>query len=765
MFYFIRVKKYRLSEEDFLARKKKRSIGRTIGLIVKLILALFLMIVVLGATLFYLKYGKRIMAMQDFAKTVVSESTKDTFRQTQTSIVYDSNGEIMSRLKGAKDVYYIKYSDIPKKMIDAITSIEDKNFFEHGGYDLKAILRAGLAYIKNRGVITQGGSTITQQLARNIFLNFEESFNRKIKELFIAIELEKKYTKAEIMEFYLNNIYFANGYYGVQSASLGYFGKGVNMLSLSEMAFILAIPNSPTRYNPYENLKGTKERRNRILEQMYKDGKIDEKTLIEAKKEKIKLVKNSSKNSSYALSYALDCAVRSVMKSEGFAFRYNFSDKNERKRYEESYNQEYERCQAKLYSGGYRIYTSIDMDKQKLLQETIDNGLMVSTEKSSSGIYKLQGAAVTIDNDSGQVVAIVGGRSQNLSVNGFNRAYQSHRQPGSTIKPLIIYLPAFERGYRPESIVKDEKIEKGPVNADGRYDGNITMLDAIARSKNTIPWKLFLELSPAFCIGKLIDMEFSEIEESDYYPAASLGGLTKGVSAVEMAGAYASIENGGYYREPTCITKLTDSDGNDIVSDTFYHSRKSKYVYDETATKMMTLAMEEVMKRGTGRYGRLEKMPCAGKTGTTNNAKDLWFVGFTKYYTTSFFVGYDFPKSLNGLKFSATPLSMWKTYMEEIHAGLDIKNLDSYEMKQIIPDKEEKEEKVEEIEEVAPRLEEEELIKEENEKKDENNNVYEVEAEDDMEEVEISDNEEPTEDEQPTETEESKEEEDLGIVE
>lgn len=694
-------------------KRQKNPVERAIGIVIKIIIALLLAIVVIGGVLIYMKYGKKLIAMESDAKKIVSKSTMETFRQNETSIVYDANGNIMSKLKGEKDVYYIKYSDIPQVAVDAITSIEDKNFFKHKGYDLKAIIRAGFAYIKNKGVITQGGSTITQQLARNIFLSFEESWQRKAREIFIAIELEKKYTKKEIMEFYLNNIYFANGYYGIQSASLGYFGKGVNSLSLSQITFLLSIPNSPTRYNPYENIEGTLARRDRILDQMVLDGKITEAQSSKAKSEEIKLKAPKVEKSSYALTFALDRAVKALMKSEGFNFRYSFNSDEERKAYNENYSEVYSSCQTRLYSGGYRIYTSIDPEKQKLLQDTVDGGLSVSSEKSKSGIYSLQGAAVTIDNSSGRVVAIVGGRSQKLKGSTLNRAYQSFRQPGSTIKPLIVYTPAFEQGYTPESMVKDEKIEGGPVNADGVFSGNMTVLDALAKSKNTVAWKLFTEISPAIGIGKLLDMGFSAIADTDYYPSAALGGFTKGVNAVEMASAYAAIENGGEFREPTCIMKMTDSSGNDIVADGFYQKGTSKYIYDENACKMMITCMEAVMIKGTGVGGKLATMPCAGKTGTTNDSKDLWFVGFTKYYTTSVWVGYDIPRSLAGLTYTATPLGIWKTYMDSINNGLPLAKLDDYKIT-VAPTKEDNKETEEETKEEQ---EEEDKAKEEEEKK------------------------------------------------
>lgn len=693
-------------------KKRKGSLGRAIGIVTKIIIALLLAILVVGGILLYMKYGKRIMAMDSEAKKVVSNSSLETFRQNETSIVYDANGTILSKLKGEKDVYYIKYNDIPKKAVEAIVSIEDKNFFKHKGYDIKAIIRAGWAYVKNKGTITQGGSTITQQLARNIFLSFEESWERKAREIFIARELEKKYSKNEIMEFYLNNIYFANGYYGIQSAALGYFGKGVNSLSLSQITFLLSIPNSPNRYNPYENIEGTLGRRDRILDQMVLDGKITEFEAMAAKGEEIKVKEPKAEKSGYMLTFALDQAVKSLMKSEGFQFRYSFSSSADKEAYNENYGEVYSSCQSKLYSGGYRIYTSLDPEKQKLLQATVDNGLGISKEKSEAGIYKLQGSAVTIDNTSGRVVAIVGGRSQKLKGRTLNRAYQSFRQPGSTIKPVIVYTPAFEQGYTPESIIKDEKIEGGPVNADRTYLGDMTILDAVAKSRNTTAWRLFTEISPTVGINKLLEMGFTGIEDTDYYPAASLGGFTKGMSAVEMASAYSTIENGGAFREPTCIMKMTDAEGNDVITDGFYQNGTTKYVYDENACKMITTCMEAVMTKGTGVGGRLASMPCAGKTGTTNDSKDLWFVGFTKYYTTSVWVGYDIPQSLNGLTFSATPLGIWKTYMEELHQGLEVKPLDDYKLV-IKPseDKDEEEEKKKAEEE--KRLEEEKKAEEE----------------------------------------------------
>lgn len=680
-------------------RKKKKYSGK-VSLVIKIFILFFLMAIFSIGVYLYLRYGIKILKMEKLAKQVVEESTRDTFKQTETSLIYDADGKILASLKGEKDVYYIAYDDIPEEAVAAIISIEDKKFNTHKGVDPKAILRAALAYVKNKGVITQGGSTITQQLARNIFLSFEESIERKVKEVFIARELEKKYSKKDIMEFYLNNIYFANGYYGIQSASFGYFGKEVSSLSLSQIAFLLSIPNSPNRYDPYENMEGILGRRDRILLQMKQDGKIRDEAYEEAINEKIKVKKRKKQKSSYMETFAKDQAVKALMKKDGFYFQNTFSGKEVREAYEEEYSEVYATYQRLLFSGGYRIYTSLEPEKQKLLQKTVDEGLAVSDEKSEAGVFTLQGSAVTIDNETGRVVAIVGGRSQNFLGSTLNRAYQSHRQPGSTIKPLVVYAPAFEGAYRPESIVKDEKIEKGPVNADRTYSGNMSILDAVAKSKNTIPWRIFLEISPVKGIGKLLDMKFSEIEEEDYFPAASLGGMSKGVSALELASAYSTLENKGIFREPTCIIKITDSHGEPVVEEGDRGIFSESEVYTEDATLMMTTCLEAVMTKGTGRRGRLSKMPCAGKTGTTNDSKDLWFAGFTSYYTTAIWVGYDLPKDLSTLPFQINPVNLWKTYMEEIHEGLEERELEHYILKkEEIKEREEEPKEEEEVDE------------------------------------------------------------------
>ncbi len=680
---------------DKKGKKKSSKKKYDAKLIFKMVILLFLVVVLLAGILFYMTTGQDLITWKQDAQFLVHKSNAETFRQTETSVVYDINGEQIATLKGAKDVYYIEYEDIPSYATEAMISIEDKKFETHNGIDLKAIVRAMKSYIDNKGDIKQGASTITQQLSRNIFLTHEVSFERKIKEIFIALELEEKYTKSQIMEFYLNNIYFGNGYYGIQAASKGYFNREVATLSLGEIAFLCAIPNNPTLYDPIDNYENTIKRKNRILEQMYEDGKLtlDEKN--DAVYEDIQLEITKREKQNYVETYIYYCATRALMESRGFTFRYRFDNDEDREEYEEAYSEMYTACQQSLYSAGYRIYTSMDLDIQEKLQSKVDSALSGFTETNDEGIFALQGAATTIDNDTGKVVAIVGGRSQEITGYTLNRAYQSYRQPGSAIKPLIVYTPAFERGYTPSTIVVDERFEGGPKNSGGTYSGDITVRTAVEKSKNTVAWRLFEEISPSVGLGYLLNMNFAKIDRNDYYPAASLGGFTKGVTTVEMASAFATLENDGDYRVPTCIVKIMDTNGTTIVGE----NTEGRTIYNVNASRMMTDVLRGVFtSSGTGKGLGLRNMPAAGKTGTTNDKKDGWFVGYTPYYTTSVWVGYDLPKSLSSLSGSSYPGRIWNSFMQELHEGLEYRDFPKYDNSEEERIKAEQEKKEEEKE-------------------------------------------------------------------
>lgn len=658
-------------------RKKRRKVRR---IIISYLLVVFLLIGVIGGYFIYEKFGKKLLAYREEAIELVENSSEKTFRQDETSVVYDTNGKKLREVTGEKEVYYKTYDEIPAYFVEAMVSVEDRRFYEHHGVDYEGIARAAYILFKNDGNITQGASTITQQLARGVFLTNEVSYERKIKEIFIAWELEKKYTKQEILEYYLNTIFFSNGYYGIGAAAKGYFNKDLDELSVSEVAFLCSIPNSPTYYDPRRNYDHTIERRNKILKDMYKQGYLNDVELQMALDEDIKLAEPEQISHDYIETYTNFCATEALMKAAGFEFQYKFDTIEEQQAYNKQYREAYDIYYATLYTGGYQIYTSFDPDKQKMLQDTVDEVLSVDEEKNTdTGIYNLQGAATCIDNSNGRVVAIVGGRTQN-EIKGYslNRAYQSARQPGSTIKPLIVYTPQLERGYTPSTVVDDTDFEDSnmPENSGRSYSGMTSLAAAVAASKNVVAFRLFEQLTPEVGADYLLNMDFNYLTIEDRHNmAACLGGLTYGATTVEMASGYSTIENDGEFRKPSCIVSITDAQGNVIVDDKI----ESKQVYELNASRMMTSMLQGVFTGGTASGLGIPGMSCAGKTGTTDNNNDGWFCAYTPYYTTSVWVGYDTPQSTRGLWGSTYPGRIWHDYMTQIHEGLTDIGFPDYE--------------------------------------------------------------------------------------
>jgi len=637
---------------------------------------LILLLVALGVLVFfYYKYGDDLLHWKNEARKLVEESNMSTFRSSETSMIYASNKKPIAKLKGDKDSYYLDFEDIPQDAIDCMVATEDRDFYEHSGVNFLSTAKAAFLYIKGKiagdDTITRGGSTITQQLAKNIFLTNEQTEERKIREMFIAIELEQKYDKNEIMEFYINNICFANGHFGLEAASRAYFSRSAKDLSLAEIAFLCAIPNIPTYYDPLQHYDHTQNRKERVLKQLLEQNKISAAEYSDANYETIILKPAETiKTQDYTTTYAISCATKELMKRKGFEFRTEFKSDAEEEEYDKEYKELYEECHSSLYTGGYQIYTSLNPGKQKKLQKSVNQTLSIFKEKTKDGIYTLQGAATCIDNETGFVVAIVGGRKQKDTVGyTLNRAYQSFRQPGSSFKPLVVYTPQLERSYTPNTIVDDTYFEGGPRNSGGVYLGKIPLRTAVEKSKNVVAWKLFEELTPAVGLSYVKKMNFAEIVDTDYFPAASLGGLTNGASTVEMASAYATIENDGIYRDPTCIKKILNADEKIIVDNT--KSQTKKQIYEENAARMMTDILTGVLIRGTAAGKGITNMSCAGKTGTTTEQKDGWFCGFTPYYTTAVWVGYDSPKYLSDLYGNTYPLTIWRDYMNQIHDGLE----------------------------------------------------------------------------------------------
>lgn len=630
------------------------------------ILAMIVLVICVGNYVYEKGYVDDVKAAYEQAKAIVSESKPSDFTYESTGTTYcDADGNIILMSYGGR---YLRYDEIPSKAIDAIISIEDNRFFVHKGIDLKGIARAAYEIYLANGKLVQGGSTITQQLIKLKYLTGEKAYERKLIEAFSSILFEIKFTKEEIMEYYLNTICFANQYYGIDAAAYGYFGTDTTQLTTAQLAFILAIPNSPTRYDPYENFDDTKGRQERILKAMWQNGYLDEKEYVNSVKEKITIVEKGSQDvlidntEDYPFSYIQREAIRTVMKTDGFNFKYRFETDEEQEKYESEYEESYERSKQKL-SKGYVIHVSISKKTQDELQKSVDDFMKtIDNEKTDEDVYVYQSSATCIDNETGLITAIVGGRSDGSFL---NRAYQSYRQPGSTIKPLIVYTPAIElKGYRSDTIVNDHPIEDGCKNANGKYVGDIPLRSAVSRSINTIAWQLFEEIGPKKGLSYIEGMNFSKIVDTDYQLASGIGGFTNGVSTLEMASGYATLYNDGIYRRTTCISSIYDGTGNILYS--YDQKEESKKIYKKFATDEMKDILTSVFD-GTAKGLSVDGF-CAGKTGTTNDSKDAWFCGMTDKYSAAVWVGRDDGKSMgkgvSGAKYAG---KIWHDFMEKVN--------------------------------------------------------------------------------------------------
>ena len=634
--------------------------------IICLVVILLLSAAVVSGVAFTLLKPEYDQYMAD-AKKTVDETTEDTFRFNETTILYYADGSKISELMKDSDTVYLPYDEIPDDVVKAFVAVEDRTFWTNPGIDIKNIVKAGYDAVISKGENIRGASTITQQLARCIFLNNGVTIDRKLQEMALAICLTERYSKEQIMEFYVNNIYYANGYYGIESAAQGYFSKPASQLTLSETAYICAIPNSPTFYDPYNDPDRALERRNLILDAMYDVGFISWEELEEAKTEEIEINPAPGMTGDYAVTYAADCTIRQFMKLDGFTFQYHFETDEEMEAYQTEYQEEYETMREELYRGGYRVYTSIEREAQEGIQKTVDDFLANTRTEESSDLQ----AAVVLSDERGQVKAVIGGESS--SGFGLNRAYQSFRQPGSSIKPLVVYTPALEEGYMAETVVKNISVsdahqkEKDRIVYGTSYDLNalpgssVSLRTALEQSLNGAAYMIMYDVGVGSCVPYLEELHFEKIVPEDYTLSAALGGLTYGASPVEMCGAYACLSNGGVYREPTCLTRIVDRYGNEM-----YQGEQEEIVYSMESASTMKDLLSGVMRRGTGSglgwYERTD-VPAYVKTGTTNDQKDGWMCGWTEadgeINVMSVWVGCDMPKGLQGLWGSTWPGSVW----------------------------------------------------------------------------------------------------------
>jgi len=535
-----------------------------------------------------------------------------------TSYLMDSEGEVFARLHAGENRNPITLDQIPKNLQYATIAIEDERFYKHIGIDIKGIMRAVFVNISSMSK-KQGASTITQQLARNAFLTREKTWDRKIKEQMLAVQLERKFSKEQILEFYLNQVNYGSGANGVELASEIYFGKEAPELTLAECALIAGIPKAPTYYSPYKNYDNALARRDLVLDAMADQGYITTSQATEAKQEVPALIQTTEES------------------EEQVRIAPYFTDFIINELYKLGYDEQ------EIFRGGLRVYTTLDQkmqnDAETTVRESVSSGILKG-EIDSNGIEQPQIAVVTVVPSTGHIKAMVGGRDYQKTK--FNRAVQALRQPGSAFKPFV-YAAALENGMTAATMIEDKAYRYGswsPRNYSGGYQGPTIIAYALQKSINTVAVETMHQVG----VDKVLDLTermgvttiVREGSVNDKQLATALGGMTKGISPLEMASAYGVFANGGIWVKPSGILRIEDRHGNVLYKG---ETTKKKAISPQVAYIMVTM-MKNVINGGTGSRASLSR-PVAGKTGTTSDYTDAWFVGYTPDLATAVWIGGD----------------------------------------------------------------------------------------------------------------------------
>lgn len=605
-----------MQDKDRENKRKPRKNTRTITVIAVVIF----LVMLTGAGLGFLTASIHTMP-----------SLKGEIRPAVSSQIFDANGKLITTIHSVENRLPVSINKIPKNLQNAFIAAEDTRFYQHSGVDPRGILRATWSNLTNRG-ISEGGSTITQQLARNALLSQEQTLKRKIQEAFLSLQIERQYSKNEILEMYMNQIYFGQGAYGVQTAAQIYFGKNVEDLNLAECAMIAGIPKSPNYYSPASNLKAAKDRQSVVLDQMVKYGYIDSATAAKARTTEIKITTRSVANMSTA-SYFTDYIMQLLIDKYGA---------------------------DAVYKDGLKVYTTLDLEMQAAAEQAMTQ---LPTKRTENGIKQPQGALVAIEPQTGYIKAMVGGRGNDQ----FNRAVLAERQPGSAFKPFV-YLAAIESGLTPASMIDDSPVSFGswsPVNYDRKFRGPVTLRSALEQSLNVVTVKLAQQTGIDKALYYAQQMGISTLvlkgNTNDRNLAMSLGGLTRGVTPLEITSAYGVLANNGIRVEPTAILKIVDRNGKVIEQAT----PKEKVVVNERSAYLLTDMLRGAMTSGTG-AGAYFGRPAAGKTGTTSDYKDAWFVGYTPDLVAAVWMGCDNPEYLGVVTGGTIPATIWRSFMRDV---------------------------------------------------------------------------------------------------
>lgn len=542
------------------------------------------------------------------------------FAPSQATILYDNQGRVIGKLFEENRII-IPISQMPVALQHAVVAVEDERFYKHFGVDIIAIARAAWINLRT-GTVREGGSTITQQLAKISMLTQEQTWSRKLKDALLALVIERRYTKQEILEAYLNQLYLGEGVYGVEAASAVYFGKRTKDLSLAECALLAGLPRSPEYYSPYANPEDSKGRRNLVLTKMVEQGYISAQQAQTAKNEPVRLA--GKKPRVAQASYFMDYVANQLVERYGT---------------------------DKVYRGGLRVYTGLDLDMQQAAEATLG---------------KYQGAFIALDPKTGYIRAMVGGRDYQSSQ--VNRAITHYRQPGSLMKPFV-YAAAIDQGYKQNDIIIDEQTTFGgkyrPQNFDNKYRGPITMKKAVRLSVNVAAVKMLNQVGIDNVINYAANLGITSLQAEDRNLALALGGITKGVNLLEITAAYAVFGNSGVSSKPLAISRVEDGDGRLLEEQRI----QQKIVMRPETAYLLTDMLRAVIEApdGTGAGARLDR-PAAGKTGTTDNYVTAWFIGYTPELVAGLYLGNDNmePIGVSG----GYAAGLWGGFMKQVSTKL-----------------------------------------------------------------------------------------------
>lgn len=549
------------------------------------------------------------------ARSADVETLQDGLQQTTT--IVDASGDEAGDISSQKGTQ-VSLDEIDDQIEDAVISTEDQRFYSHYGFDPIGIGRAAVGFVIN-GEIVGGGSTLTQQLAKNAYLSADQTIIRKLKELFLAIEIEKHYTKDEILEMYLNNAYFGNGVWGVEDASLRYFGKSAQDVTIGEAATLAGMLTAPSAYNPIDNYDSAINRRDTVLSLMENTQAITPEQRQQAQSTGLQLTNAYDNTGDYTYPYYFDAVINEAVNRYGF-------DEEE------------------LLNRGYTIYTSLDQNQQQGMTNVYEQDQLFAQAPDGTNA---QSASVAINPQTGGITSVVGGRGE-YSLRGFNRATQMKRQPGSVIKPLGVYAPALEEGYEVDSMLQDELTSYGeteytPTNLSGEYQGEVPLYEALANSLNAPTVWLLDEIGIDTGIQELEEFGINVTEDDYHLGSIALGGMNSGTSPLDIASAYSTFANNGVRIQPHFITQIVDASGNVVVDNT---EPESTRVLSEEVNEDMNRLLLGVFSDGTAQENQPNGYTVAGKTGTTENSNgngssNQWIAGYTPDLVIASWMGFD----------------------------------------------------------------------------------------------------------------------------